>query len=185
MSEDVVAIRKKVMEFIDGPEGYMKIPYEGPDLNPRRFWHNIVLQSRLRFLRHTVIIFICTALPSGEFKNRLLRSIGMSIGRDAFIAPMVFFDIEFPRLVTIGEGAVVGTLTKILTHEVSIKSVRLGKTVIGKQALVGAGSVLRCGVTIGEGAVVAMNSFVNRDVPPFTVVGGSPLQEIKKLDKLL
>jgi len=26
---------------------------------------------------------------------------------------------------------------------------------------------------------------VNRDVPPFTVAGGSPLQEIKKLDKLL
>lgn len=185
MAEDVAAIRKKVMEFIDGPGGYMKIPYEGPDLNPRRFWHKIVLQSRLRFLWQTAVIFLCTTLPSGEFKNRLLRSIGMNIGREAFIAPMVFFDIEFPRLVSIGEGAVVGTLTKILTHEVSIKSVRLGKTVIGKQALVGAGSVLRCGVTIGEGAVVAMNSFVNRDVPPFTVVGGSPLQEIKKLDKLL
>jgi len=79
----------------------------------------------------------------------------------------------------------VGTMTKILTHEVTIKSVRLGKTVIGKQALVGAGVVIRCGVTIGEGAVVAMNSFVNRDVPPFMVVGGSPLQDIKKLDKLL
>lgn len=138
MAEDVVAIRKKVMEFIDGPEGYLKIPYEGPDLNPRRFWHKIVLQSRLRFLWQTAVIFLCTILPSGEFKNRLLRSIGMNIGREAFIAPMVFFDIEFPRL-----------------------------------------------VSIGEGAGVAMNSFVNRDVPPFTVVGGSPLQEIKKLDKLL
>jgi hypothetical protein len=29
-------------------------------------------------------------------------------------------------------------MTKILTHEVTIKSIRLGKTVIGKQALVGA-----------------------------------------------
>ncbi len=80
MEEDVVAIRKKITEFIDGPGGYMKIPYEGPDLNPRRFWHKIVLQSRLRFLWQTAVIFLCTALPSGEFKNRLLRSIGMTSG---------------------------------------------------------------------------------------------------------
>jgi acetyltransferase-like isoleucine patch superfamily enzyme len=101
------------------------------------------------------------------------------------IAPLVFMDIEFPSLLSIGDGAVVGTITKILTHEVTIKSVRLCKRKTGKQALVGAGSVIRCGVTIGEGAVVAVNSFVNRDVLPFQVVGGSPLQDMKKLDKLI
>ena len=185
MADDIEAARKRVKEFIQGPERYLKIPYEGTDLNPRAYWHKIVLQSRLRFLRQSLVIFVCTMLPSGEFKNRLLRSIGMNIGRDAFIAPLVFLDIEFPSLLTIGDGAVVGTMTKILTHEVTIKSVRLGKTEIGKQALVGAGSVIRCGVTIGEGAVVAMNSFVNRDVAPFQVVGGSPLQDVKKLDKLI
>lgn len=185
MAEDIRAARKTVRDFIDGPDRYLKIPYDGPELNPREYWHRIVLQNRLRFLWQSLIIFVCTILPSGEFKNRLLRSIGMKIGKDAFIAPLVFMDIEFPSLLTIGDGAVVGTMTKILTHEVTIKSVRLGKTEIGKQALVGAGSVIRCGVTIGEGAVVAMNSFVNRDVPPFQVAGGSPLQDIKKLDKLL
>jgi len=184
-SEDVNAIRKKIKEFIEGPERYLKIPYEGPDSNPRIWWHKIVLQSRLRFFWQSFIIFLCTILPSGEFKNGLLRSIGMNIGKGAFIAPLVFLDVEFPHLLSIGEGAVVGTMTKILTHEVTIKSIRLGKTEIGKQVLVGAGSVLRCGVSIGEGAVVSMNSFVNRDVPPFHVVGGSPLQDIKKLDKLI
>lgn len=185
MAEDIRAASKKVQDFIKGPDRYLKVPYDGPELNPREYWHKIVLQNRIRFLWQALVIFVCTILPSGEFKNRLLRSIGMNIGKDAFIAPLVFMDIEFPSLLTIGDGAVVGTMTKILTHEVTIKSVRLGKTVIGKQALVGAGSVIRCGVTIGEGAVVAMNSFVNRDVPPFMVAGGSPLQDIKKLDKLL
>ncbi len=185
MADDIQAARKMVQDFIKGPDRYLKVPYDGPDLNPREYWHRIVLQSRLRFLWQSLVIFVCTILPSGELKNRLLRSIGMKIGKDAFIAPLVFMDIEFPSLLTIGDGAVVGTMTKILTHEVTIKSVRLGKTEIGKQALVGAGSVIRCGVTIGEGAVVAMNSFVNRDVPPFHVVGGSPLQDVKKLEKLL
>src|SRR4030042_2155309 len=185
MTEDIRAARKMVQDFIRGPDRYLKVPYDGPELNPREYWHKIVLQSRIRLLRQSLVSFVCTIPSSGEFKNRLLRSNGMNIGKDAFIAPLVFMDIEFPSLLTIGDGAVVGTMTKILTHEVTIKRVRLGKTEIGKQALVGAGSVIRCGVTIGEGAVVAMNSFVNRDVPPFQVVGGGPLQAVKKLDKLI
>lgn len=183
--EEVLAARKTIKEFMEGPERYLKIPYEGPELNPRVWWHKIVVQNKLKFLWRSFIIALSTPLPAGEFKNTLLRSIGMNIGKDAFIAPLVFLDVEFPALLTIREGAIVGTMTKILTHEVTVKSIRLGKTEIGRQALVGAGSVLRCGVLIGEGAVVAMNSFVNRDVPPYQVVGGSPLQDIKKLDKLL
>src|SRR4030067_2132339 len=184
MAEDIRAVRKMVQDFIRGPERYLKVPYDGPELNPMEYWHKIVLQSRLRFLWQSLIIFVCTILPSGEFKNRLLRSIGMNIGKDAFIAPLVFMDIEFPSLLSIGDGAVVGTMTKILTHEVTIKRVRLGKTEIGKQALVGAGYVIRGGATVGEGAGVAMNSFVNRDVPPLQGVGGSPPQDAKRLDKL-
>lgn len=185
MSQEVPAARKKIKEFQEGPERYLKIPYEGPELNPRLWWHKIVVQNKLKFLWQCFIIALCTILPAGEFKNKLLRSVGMNIGREAFIAPLVFLDVEFPSLLTIGEGAVVGTMTKILTHEVTVKSIRLGKTEIGRQALVGVGSVIRCGVTIGEGAVVSMNSFVNQDVSPYHVVGGSPLQDIKTLDKLV
>lgn len=35
------------------------------------------------------------------------------------------------------------------------------------------------GVTIGEGAVVASNSLVNKDVPPYTLVGGIPAKVLK------
>lgn len=36
------------------------------------------------------------------------------------------------------------------------------------------------GVHIGEGAVVAANSVVTKDVAPYTIVGGNPCREIKK-----
>jgi virginiamycin A acetyltransferase len=36
------------------------------------------------------------------------------------------------------------------------------------------------GVTIGDGAIVATNSVVVKDVPPYTIVGGNPAREIKK-----
>jgi acetyltransferase-like isoleucine patch superfamily enzyme len=34
------------------------------------------------------------------------------------------------------------------------------------------------GVTIGDGAVIAANSVVNQDVPPYEIYGGSPARKI-------
>jgi len=35
------------------------------------------------------------------------------------------------------------------------------------------------GVTIGEGSIVAAGSVVNKDVPPYSIVGGVPAKIIK------
>lgn len=51
--------------------------------------------------------------------------------------------------------------------------------VIGKDVWLGAHVVVVAGVTIGDGAIVAANSTVTRDVPAYTVVGGSPARLIK------
>ena len=47
---------------------------------------------------------------------------------------------------------------------------------------IGAKSSIVPGVTIGEGAVVAMCSVVTKDVPPCAVVGGNPAKVIKYRD---
>lgn len=39
------------------------------------------------------------------------------------------------------------------------------------------------GVTIGEGAIVARQSVVTKDVAPYTVVAGNPARVVKKLEK--
>ena len=36
------------------------------------------------------------------------------------------------------------------------------------------------GVTVGEGSVVAANATVTKDVPPHSLVGGSPAKVIKE-----
>lgn len=43
--------------------------------------------------------------------------------------------------------------------------------------------IVRGGVTIGEGAVVAMGSVVTRDVPPLAVVGGNPARVLRFRNK--
>ncbi|MEG3109238.1 MULTISPECIES: CatB-related O-acetyltransferase [unclassified Pantoea] len=54
------------------------------------------------------------------------------------------------------------------------------KTEIGSDVWVGAQSVIKAGVKIGHGAVIAANSVVTKDIPPYSIVGGSPAKEIKK-----
>ena len=48
-------------------------------------------------------------------------------------------------------------------------------------ASIGTGSVILCGLTIGEGAVVGAGSVVTRDVPPHTVVAGVPARVLRML----
>jgi acetyltransferase-like isoleucine patch superfamily enzyme len=52
-------------------------------------------------------------------------------------------------------------------------------TVIGKDVWIGANSFIRCGISIGDFAIVAAGSVVTRDVEDFAVVGGVPAKKIK------
>jgi dTDP-4-amino-4,6-dideoxy-D-glucose acyltransferase len=53
-----------------------------------------------------------------------------------------------------------------------LKGVEVAPVRIGRHAIVGSGSVILPGVTIGEGAAVGALSIVKRDVEPFTIVAG-------------
>jgi len=54
-----------------------------------------------------------------------------------------------------------------------------GPTTLGDGAWIGMRAMIMPGVTIGEGAVVAANAVVTRNVAPYSVVGGNPAQCIK------
>ena len=54
-------------------------------------------------------------------------------------------------------------------------------TVVKKRASIGAGAIIVCGVTIGEGAMVGAGSVVTKDVPPNTLVVGNPAKPIGKV----
>lgn len=54
------------------------------------------------------------------------------------------------------------------------------ETIIGNDVWIGAYSMIMGGVTIGDGAIIASGSFVNKDVEPYSIVGGTPAKLIRK-----
>jgi len=51
---------------------------------------------------------------------------------------------------------------------------------IGNDVWIGYNATIMAGVTIGNGAIIATNSTIVKDVEPYSIVGGNPATEIKK-----
>jgi galactoside O-acetyltransferase len=59
--------------------------------------------------------------------------------------------------------------------------VKILPVLISDKVWVGFGASILKGVRIGEGAVIAANSVVTRDVRPYTVVAGNPAKTIREI----
>ncbi len=96
--------------------------------------------------------------------------------------------------VTLEDGVFVGTNVSF-TNDRYPRSIRrsdglpvqrsdwkLEETLVCRGASIGAGAVIRCGITIGEWAMVGCGAVVLHDVPANTVVAGNPAKVIKALN---
>ena len=121
-----------------------------------------------------------------KFKNMLFRFVGLKIGRDVLISQFTRVDGLLPHLVTLEDHTAIGTSSNLITHTFidrgDIRAFLYGPIKICKFARIGSNVTITPGVTIGEGAVVAAGSLVNKDVPPYTLAGGVPAKIIKELD---
>lgn len=54
-----------------------------------------------------------------------------------------------------------------------------GDVIIGNDVWLGSGCTILSGVSIGDGAVVAANATVTRDVPPYAIAAGNPARVVR------
>ncbi|MDA4128707.1 MAG: N-acetyltransferase [Thaumarchaeota archaeon] len=98
---------------------------------------------------------------------------GVRIGRDTMIEGNVYI----PPLSRIGKNVFIGP-GAVLTNDPYPPSKRLTGVIIEDHAVLGARCVIKAGVRIGRGAVVAMGSVVTKDVPPGKLVMGVPARVV-------
>lgn len=53
------------------------------------------------------------------------------------------------------------------------------KTIIGRDVWIGRRAIIMRGITIGDGAIIAANAVVTKDVAPYEIVGGVPAKRIR------
>lgn len=71
----------------------------------------------------------------------------------------------------------------LVGHPSTQGAIETDKIIIESHSWISFGVSILKGVTIGKGAIVASDSVVTKDVPPFTLVAGNPAKVVKELDK--
>ncbi|PAF37230.1 hypothetical protein CHH58_10350 [Terribacillus saccharophilus] len=122
-----------------------------------------------------------------SIKLKRLIKRGLEIGENCKIYD-THIDYGHCFLIKIGNNVTI-TNSSILAHDASTK-IFLGKTKVGKveikdNVFIGWGSIVFPNVVIGENAIVAAGSVVNKDVPPNTIVGGNPAKKIGDVQQFI
>jgi len=81
--------------------------------------------------------------------------------------------VYIPPMSRIGRNVFIGPAA-VLTNDPYPPSKKMIGVVVEDDAVIGARAVIRAGVRIGKGSVVAMGAVVTKDVPPGKVVMGVP-----------
>lgn len=147
-------------------------------------WQWTSFISPLKVVKNFVIIQISRYSPSLAFKNFLYKYfLGMKLGNRVSWGLMAMIDAFWPEKITVGEDSIIGYCCTLLCHEFLIDELRLGEIKIGSRVMIGANSTILPGVVIGDGAIIAAGSLVNRDVLAGEFVGGVPIKSIKSYNK--
>lgn len=160
------------------------MPHERVQVHASRGPHNSLWYvyrdvGFFRVLWNTLWILLARYAPSYRLKNLMLRLTGAKIGRHVSFGFETTLDILFPQDITVGDDAIIGYDTTILCHGYMRHEYQRGPVTIGKDASIGARTLILPGVTIGEGAVVGAGSVVNRDVPAGAFWAGVPARPVR------
>ena len=130
------------------------------------------------------------------YRNNLI--MGCSIGRYTYTGHFdMIFNTEIGSFCSISYGVTIGppdhNFNRLTTHpflhnkkynileeqDLLATSKFDRQCKIGHDVWIGCNATILRGVTIGDGAVIGANSLVNKDVPPYAIVGGVPARIIK------
>ena len=137
----------------------------------RRFWRH---ERFWKVPAATAYLQIFNGTP---FKNVMWRLLGVRLGRGVFDDGL---SLTERMLVTIGANCTFNAGSGVQSHSQEDGAFKSDRGTIGAGCTLGVGAFVHYGVTIGDGAVLAPDSFLMKgeEVPPHAYWGGNPAREM-------
>lgn len=129
-------------------------------------------------------------------KIAYLRHLGMRIGNQCVILTGINNFGSEPWLIELGDRVQLLSAVTLITHDGTSRLFRsrypemnitfgnrFGTISILDNCVIGYGTIILPGVTIGPNSIVGAGSVVTKDVPPDVVVAGNPARRLCSLDE--
>lgn len=133
---------------------------------------------------------ICTLI--GGLFVPYIRKKGVAVGEGSAFMGIPIIDLTRPYLIEIGKSCVFSADVTLLTHGYDFCVLRekygevigsSGKVVIEDNVFVGARTVILKGTRIGKNSIIGAGSIVTHDIPANSVAAGNPCKVIMTLDQ--
>ncbi|WP_225859551.1 Pls/PosA family non-ribosomal peptide synthetase [Streptomyces albicerus] len=150
--------------------GFRRLRPQLCSIYDRRFW----LHERLWKVPDTYL----TVFNGTPFKNVIWRLLGVRLGKRLFDDGV---HVTERTLVALGDDCTLNAGSKIQCHSQEDGTFKSDHITIGAGCTLGVGSLVHYGVTMGDGAVLAPDSFLMKgeEVPRHARWGGNPAREMR------
>ena len=150
-----------------------------------------LLKLRLKFLKTWLLHKTAYSSVLSSWIVFTQRMRGVKIGNNCHIAPYVLFDLVYPKMISIGNNVTISSNVMIFAHinpttNSSLKKHGYPRTVnpvkIDDGVIISPGSIITAGTNIGKNCIIGAGSVVSTNIPENSVVLGNPARVIKKID---
>ena len=179
-----ILLKKLGLNFSEDEYGYISILGVF-----KRGFKGVISAILLKYCMYSVIF---SPLNYRLIRPILWRWIGAKVGKNTFIGYEVWMDFNNASLIVLEDKVHVANRCLLLCHQRNLSKYFVDgdysklpynklKIHLKKGCLIGMGSIILPGVTVGEGAIVAAGSLVSKDIPAWTISAGRPAKVLKQI----